>query len=258
MSTNQFKLPNVRKIFIPDKRHVIFDADLSGADAQVVAWEAGDEELKKAFRSGAKIHEKNAIDLFGEEYSKAAGERSNKSSPKGKLYDQCKRAVHATNYVARAKTLHENGDIAWPLGKCESFQRKWFALHPGIRAWHSRIQRGLALDRTVRNQFGYRIIFYDRIESILPEAVAWGPQSTVAEVCFRGALQLRDACPWAEILIQVHDSIVFQVPIHRDDCVAQIRASLPVPVPFSDELVIPWSLKSSTKSWGDVTLVEEI
>jgi len=246
-----FRLPNVRKIFIPDRGYTIFDADLSGADAQVVAWEADDTDLKTAFRKGLKIHAKNAEDIFGDKYRNASGDRGNKGTPKGKLYDECKRAVHATNYGASPRTLHLNPDIAWSMPQAETFNRTWFSLHPGIREWHRRTERGLATNRQVRNAFGYRIIMYDRIDSILPEALGWLPQSTVAEVCFRGALQLQSACPWAELLIQVHDSLVFQVPFHRSDCILQIRAALPVPVPYPDPLVIPWGLKSSEKSWGD-------
>lgn len=252
----EYKLPNIRKIFIPDRGYTMFDADLSGADAQVVAWEASDGDLKEAFQRGIKIHAKNAEDIFGDTYRNAPGERSNKGTPKGRLYDQCKRSVHATNYGASARTLHLNPDIGWPLSQAQSFQSTWFNLHPGIRDWHKRVSFGLSRDRTVRNAFGYRIIFYDRIDSVFPEAVAWGPQSTVAEVCFRGALQLRDRCPWVEILIQVHDSLVFQVPTHCEDRIEQIKSSLSVSVPYADPLTIPWGLKSSGVSWGDCVEVK--
>jgi len=246
-----YKLPRVRKIFIPDPGYLILDADLSGADAQVVAWEADDNDLKKAFRSGVKIHEKNAIDMFGQRYSDLPGNRSDKGTPKGLLYDKLKRTVHATNYLATPRALHLNPDIAWTLLEAEDFQRRWFSLHPGIREWHKRVQFALASSRTVRNAFGYRIIFFDRIDSIAPEAVAWGPQSTVAETCFRGALQLEQECPWAEILIQVHDSIVFQIPYSKSDQTRKIKDSLLNEVPYPDPLVIQWGLKSSSKSWGD-------
>jgi DNA polymerase I-like protein with 3'-5' exonuclease and polymerase domains len=251
MGYSSYPLPRVRKIFIPDPGYTIFDADLSGADAQVVAWEAEDDDLKAAFRSGVKIHEKNAIDMFGERYTSAAGSRSDKGTPKGKLYDELKRGVHAIDYGATSRTLHLNPDIAWPMVEAEGFRRRWFARHPGILVWHQRVQRNLATSRTISNRFGYRIIFFDRIDSIFPEALAWAPQSTVAETCFRGALQLKDRCPWTELLLQVHDSLVFQVPSHRDDCIPQIRSALPNEVPYPDPLVIPWGLKSSTKSWGD-------
>ena len=44
----KIKLPNVRKMFVPDLGYVVFDCDLAGADAQVVAWEAGDDNCHPA------------------------------------------------------------------------------------------------------------------------------------------------------------------------------------------------------------------
>lgn len=251
------ELPNIRKLFIPDKGYTIFDADLSGADAQVVAWEADDNDLKKAFRSGIKIHAKNAEDVFQDEWRNAPGDRGNKGTAKGKLYDQCKRAVHATNYGASAFTLHRTPEIAWPLHRSNVFQKTWFKLHPGIHEWHNRTAGELRASRTASNKFGYRIIYFDRIDALLPQALAWIPQSTVALVCFKGALQLEKALPYAEILIQVHDSLVFQVPNHRAEEYDKIRAALRVEIPYPDPLVIPWGLAKSTISWGDATEVKE-
>ena len=43
----QLTLPNLRKMFIPDPGKFIFDCDLEQADAQVVAWEADDDEQRR-------------------------------------------------------------------------------------------------------------------------------------------------------------------------------------------------------------------
>lgn len=239
-------LPNVRKLFIPDRGYVIFDADLSGADAQVVAWEADDEDLKRAFRAGLKIHAKNAEDIFGDEFRNSPG------YPKGKLYDQSKRAVHATNYGASPFTLNKNPDLRWPLPRAQDFQRKWFSLHPGIKGWHSRTQHALNTTRTVANRFGYRIIYFDRIDNLLPQALAWVPQSTVAIVARKGALRLAKELPYIEILMQVHDSLVFQVPIAHADRIDLIRKTLEIVIPYPDPLIIPWGMARSEVSWGDV------
>lgn len=244
-------LPNVRKLFIPDKGYVIFDADLSGADAQVVAWEAEDEDLKSAFRAGMKIHIKNAEDVFGDEFRNAPGDHKNKGTPKGKFYDQNKRAVHAVDYGAVPRTLHLNPDIGWPMPRAQWFYTTWFQRHPGIKEWHHRVDHSIRTTRSISNRFGYRIIYFDRIDSVFTQALAWGPQSTVAEVCFRGALKLKNECPWVEFLLQVHDSLVFQVPIHRADQHDLLRKSLEIEVPYPDPLVIPWGLAKSAKSWGD-------
>jgi DNA polymerase-1 len=251
-------LPNIKKLFKPDPGYTIADCDLSGADAQVVAWEADDDDLKEAFRKGMKIHAKNAADIFGDEFTKASGDQGNKATPKGKLYDQCKRGVHATNYGAAARTLHLNPDIGWSLARAQDFQRRWFGLHPGIEKWHQRTDFLLRTQRMAKNAYGYRIIFFDRIDQCFPEALAWVPQSTVALVCFKGAIRLRNlhgsksAKPWVKILCQVHDSLVFQFPTEMEERLWEIKEAIHVPVPYPDPLTIPFGLALSRKSWGDV------
>jgi DNA polymerase I-like protein with 3'-5' exonuclease and polymerase domains len=256
---SDFQLPNIRKMFIPDKGMIIVDADLSGADAQVVAWEADDAPLKAAFRAGKSVHIMNGEDLLGDRFRNAAGHHKDNGTEKGKMYDALKRFVHATNYLGSAKNLHANPAIGpvfgWSIPEFQRNQSRWLdTLHPGIRRWHKRIERDLHTSRSVRNQFGYRIVYFDRLDSVLTNAVAWGPQSTVAEVCFRGALQLRRAVPWVEMLLQVHDSVVFQVPAHRwgeASTLDLLRQHLSVPVPYPDPLVIQWGIAGSEKSWGD-------
>lgn len=254
-----FELPNIRKMFIPDRGKVIVDADLAGADAQVVAWEAEDTMLKQAFREGKSVHLMNGEMLLGEKFTKAEGHHKVFGTPKAKMYDALKRFVHATNYLGSAKTLFANPAIGpvfgWTIPEFQRQQSRWLdTLHPGIRRWHKRIERDLYTSRSVRNQFGYRIVYFDRIDSVLTNAVAWGPQSTVAEVCFRGALQLRRSIPWVEMLLQVHDSIVFQIPLHRwgeASTLDTLQRHLSNPVPYPDPLVIQWGIGGSEKSWGD-------
>jgi DNA polymerase I-like protein with 3'-5' exonuclease and polymerase domains len=241
-------------MFLSDPGKVIIDADLSGADAQVVAWEADDPRLKAAFREGRSIHLMNGEDLLGTEFTAAAGHHKSPGTPKGRMYEALKRFVHGTNYLSSARNLSLNPAVGWPLALCESRQRRWFSLHPGIRDWHRRIETEINRSRTIRNRFGYRIVYFDRPDSVLTQAVAWGPQSTVAEVCFRGALNLRSNVPWVELLLQVHDSVVFQIPTHRAgeaSTLDTIKRHLENPVPYPDPLLIQWGITASETSWGD-------
>jgi len=254
VSNPTFFLPNVRKMFIPDPGKVIVDADLAGADAQVVAWEADDLKLKSAFRAGMSVHLMNGEDLLGKEFTNAEGHHKSPGTPKGRMYDALKRFVHGTNYLSTARNMHLNPAVGWPLASCESRQRRWFELHPGIKEWHNRVAHDINTRRYITNKFGYRIVYFDRADSVLTQAVAWGPQSTVAEVCFRGALQLRKSIPWAELLLQVHDSIVFQIPRSRageGSTLDLLRRHLENPVPYTDPLVIQWGIASSETSWGE-------
>ena len=242
-------LPNVRKLFIPSSpNHVLIEADLSGADALVVAREAKDHQLETDIVNGVDLHSKNAGDIFGTEFTAL-----DKASPqRHQLRQQTKQGVHATNYGAVARTLALI--LGWPISRADTFQTRWFSHHPGIYEWHRRTERQLSKDRTIRNAFGYRIIYFDRLESLLGQALAWVPQSTVAETCFRGALRVEEKCPWADLRLQVHDSLLIQV--HKSafpDCIEELSAALHNPIPYKPlALVIPWKLKASTKSWGDM------
>lgn len=241
-----FVEPPIRRLLLPDKGHVIIDCDLSGADAQVVAWEANQPELKDAFRKGLDVHNFNGERLWGKSYEPKRVRR------KLTWRDECKRGVHGTNYLSGVRNL--SNVLGWSMAEVTQFQTAWFQLNPGILDWHRRIEHSISKTRRVQNRFGLSITYFDRPDNILPKAVAWIPQSTVAISCSRGAVQLCDAAPWAEILLQVHDSVVFQIPFHRvgPSSFHIIRSALEVRVPYEDSLVIPWGLALSERSWADV------
>lgn len=247
-------LPNVRKLFIPDKGYVIFDADLKGADGQVVAWESDDKEMKRWLRDGTDMHVIHCAETGGEPIILTLNPESYQYY---KLRQSYKHATHGVHYIASAMALHKHGSIQWSIPKAEAYIRNYYKRHPGLRDWHDRIRFDLQSTRTIYNRFGYRIVYFDRIDTVLPQAVAWGPQSTVALTCFKGALQLQKAMPFVEILLQVHDSLVFQVPFRHAERYDDFRRYLSVEVPYpNDPLIIPWGLAKSEVSWGDCKKVE--
>jgi hypothetical protein len=83
-------------------------------------------------------------------------------------------------------------------------------MHPGIKRWHDQTAAMLAGTRTVRNQFGYRRVYFDRIDSVLPEALAWVPQSTVSILISLMQMAIEDAVPEVDVIMQGHDSIIGQ------------------------------------------------
>lgn len=242
-----FRPPPIRRLIRPDRGYVLCDCDLSGADAQVVAWEANSKELKDAFKNGLDVHNFNGNRLWGTSYDPKRVRR------KLTWRDECKRGVHGTNYLSGVRNLASV--LGWTVNEVEQFQRAWFSLNPGILSWHRRTEDSISRTRSVRNQFGLSITYFDRPDNILPKAIAWIPQSTVAVSCSRGAVQLDDGLPWLDILLQVHDSVVFQLPFHRatPSNFAAIKRHLEVAVPYpNDPLIIPWGLAMSDRNWQDV------
>lgn len=237
----KLELPNIRKLYIPDPGHIIFDVDLAGADAQVVAWEAEDDILKEIFRSGQKLHAINAKDLFGGD-----------AGPDGKkepYYTRTKMGCHLSNYGGTPRTM--SSALAITMHEAERFQKRWFEIHPGIKHWHQRVEAQLQTTRQVSNKFGFRRFYFDRVEGLLPEALAWIPQSTVAIVTNKQWTRLNAEIPEIQILLQVHDSLVGQCKISLWPSVkARLRESLKIIVPYDDPLIISSGLKTSTRSWG--------
>lgn len=246
-SEGEFVFPNVRRLFLPDQGMTLFDVDLAGADAQIVAWEAHDDDLKAKFRAGVKIHAENAKDMYG-----------GSAGPDGKkqpYYKKAKMGCHLTNYGGTASTLSKS--LGMTMKEAEWFQTRWFQMHPGIQTWHAGVLNSLMTTRSVRNKFGFRRFYFDRIERLLPEALAWIPQSTVAIIINKALVRISEhptLLPLqTELLLQVHDSLVGQFPTrHQGLILPHLRDCLAIPVPYDDPLTISTSLDLSTKSWGDL------
>lgn len=231
-------LPNIRKLFVPDYGYIIADCDLAQADAQVVAWEADDEELKAIFRDPtADLHDENAKTIF-----RTLTEANRQLAKAG---------VHLTNYGGKAPTCASALGIT--IKQAEDFQRRWFQAHPGILEWHRRVETQLQTERRVRNQFGNQRIYFDRIQSLLPEALAWIPQSTVALVINRGLVNLDNNLHSVFPLMQVHDSLVMEFPKNLyPGILPSIKKEMEIVVPYEDPLIIPVGISVSEISWGDV------
>lgn len=245
----QYPIPNVRKLLIPDLGFEIASIDLTGADAQTVAWESNDEDLKRVFRENKiKIHAHNAKGMFP---------RHCPTGYEQPYYDLIRTGVHLVNYLGGDDELaHAMGVPKW---EAASFRATWFHLHPAIREWHERIADQLSKTRKVFNKFGYRWFCFDRIETALPEAVAWIGQSTTACVTNRALVRAENYDRGQfiqdlriQFLLQVHDELVFQYPvIYRTEVLTKIHPLVHITVPYDDPLIIPWGLKTSLKSWGD-------
>ncbi len=245
--------PNLKTMFIPSPGFAIADHDLAQADARIVAWEADCPSLKEIFNDPKRdLHIENCEIIFGS--------CTGKDDPRRQL---AKVGVHAAHYAATART------IAIALGitvkDAERFLARYFGERPEVLAWHECIRIQLQTQRYVENVFGYRRFYFDRIEDLLKEALAWIPQSTVAIATNIGIKQVEERLPWATFLLQVHDSAVHEFPLEEQEIEGdwmapayvdpalrfeEIRQTMEVELPYDDPMTIPVSGHWSTESWG--------
>lgn len=235
------RLPNVRKLFIPDPGMELFDIDLSSADLRIVVWESDEPEMKAMLRAGLDPY----TEIAKEFYHDAS---ITKKDPRRQTF---KSFAHGTNYLGTAKGLAERLGLA--VHQAELTQKWYFGKFPRIAKWQNDLKAQVEKRRMVQNAFGYRRYFFERIEgTIFNEAAAWIPQSTVACLINRAWVAIGERLPEVQILSQVHDSLVGQYPVDlRDTMPGKIVECSQIVIPYDDPLVIPVGIKTSTRSWGD-------
>lgn len=251
-----YSYPNIRAMFIPDPLHTFFDGDLDRADLQVVAWEAEDELLKHALRLGSDIHLTNAFVLSNreppplEELVETHPKYHDHRGPLKHIREFAKVFCHGTNYGGKSRTMAANtGRLVHEIDRA---QKIWFGAHPGIERWHNRVKTQIAKFHFTENKFGYRWYIFDRIDSIIPEAIAWVPQSTVSVVINRIWEKIYVEVPEVQVLLQTHDSLAGQFLTANAEYFREaICSRAKITIPYEDPLIIPFSLKTSTVSWGD-------
>lgn len=187
-----------RKIFVPDDGKILIAGDLAQAEAMVVAWISKDENLKNVFKEGGDIHSKVASLIFN----------ANPPSPEQRTI--AKRVVHGTNYCMGVNTLA--GFCAVPVKVAKKVQEEYFKLFPLVRQWQIDIEQQIKKTRRLITPMGRKRTFFGRYgDQTTREAVAYVPQSTVADYINCALIRLDEALPiGADILVQVHDELVIQ------------------------------------------------
>lgn len=258
-SDSYVKLPNIRKLFIPDPGFTFFDMDLDRADLQVVVWEADDAFLKKALNDDLDMHCLNACDIFdikGIPYEELRETHPNYKDHRGRIGEanrgKSKAGVHATNYGVGDRKLAQTLGIT--QHEAARFRARWFGAHPGIKRWHLRTQDNVSRFGYIENKFGARLYNLGRFD--LPEFLGWLPQSTVAKVINSIWIKIDEleqaGNSQIQLLLQVHDSLAGQFPTEvKEKELATLQETSKIVIPYDDPLIIPVGIKTSTRSWGD-------
>jgi len=235
-------LPNVRSLFVPDPGMEFFDIDLGSADLRIVVWESGEDELKAMLAQGLDPYTEIAKEFYHDQ-------TITKKDPRRQTF---KSFAHGTHYLGTPEGLAER--LGLQVKAAQETQAWYFRRFPKIKKWQDeKIRDGVAKRRMVQNIFGYRMHFFDRIEgTVLNQAAAWIPQSTVGCLINRAYVAIDEREPEVDLLLQVHDSLAGQYPIaKRDEVLPRILSHAAIPLPYDDPLIIPVGVKTSTISWGD-------
>lgn len=123
---------------------------------------------------------------------------------------------HGINFYGQPPTMAKHSKL--PVAMVKEFQDAYFSLFPSIPAWHLSIQSALLHGAQLTTPFNRRRYFFGRPKdaSTLREAIAHQPQSMTGDEINTGILRLWRANR-VQLLMQVHDSILFQYPEELED-----------------------------------------
>lgn len=167
--------------------------------------------------------------------------------------DMAKRGGHGTSYFGKAWTMARHLKV--PVGLIQSFQTKFClgydgagkgSAFPAFPVWWNGVGRQLQDTQSITTFVGRERTFFGRPndETTLREAIAYEPQSAVADLTNEGGLRVWKAFPEAQFLAQTHDSWTMQIPVDRLDLVEPIRKMFEVTVHHrSHPLMIPCECK---------------
>lgn len=129
--------------------------------------------------------------------------------------DAAKRLGHGTNYRGAAEHMSKMTHI--PIEGVRNFVSQYLKAFP-LEMWWDWVEKEITHKGKLTTLAGRQRIFFGhpRERSTINEAVAFEPQSITSDTINRGLLALWRSNS-VQILLQVHDSILFQYPEEKED-----------------------------------------
>lgn len=211
----------MRQFLLYDEGYVGYNLDLSQGENRVVAFVGPVPEMMAAFEQGKDVHALTGALLSGLTPDEViaqhkAGIKAPLGTGEKTWRDWGKSTNHGLNYGLGPDNFSLLYEL--PVAEGRMLHAKYHASYPGVRnGYHAQIRAMLSANRTVVNPFGRKILFLDRWgEELFKDAYDSLAQSTVADIVDERGLNYiyynqTDFGP-LELLLQVHDSIVFQIP----------------------------------------------
>jgi len=250
-----------RRMFISSDGYKLAYADLEQAESRAVAYLAEDEAYIAA-HEGGDPHTLVAGMVFGIDFTgNLAKDRALAERPYYRHFtyrDMSKRGGHLTNYYGKPHKMAEILHIPFEVAK--EFQLRYFSRFPGIRRWHGKVQHQLQTKGYLTTPLGRTRYFFGRLDddATLREAIAYQPQSIVADILNHGLLNvynlnIPERTKTIRLLNQVHDAILLEFPTKRDnELIPPIINAMTIPTEINSRIMtIPVDCATGY-NWHDV------
>jgi DNA polymerase-1 len=211
----------IRRAFVATPGHKLVSADYSQIELRLLAEIADIPVLKQAFRDGLDIHAMTASEMFGVPIKDMPGD--------------VRRRAKAINFgiIYGISAFGLANQLGIPREEASAYIRKYFERFPGIRAYMDATRDFCREHGYVTTLFG-RKCHYPDIKASNPSIRSFNEraainarlQGSAADIIRRAMIRMEGALKQkklsAQMLLQVHDELIFEVP---DE---EVAATLPV------------------------------
>jgi DNA polymerase-1 len=222
----------IRRAFIADRGYKLVSADYSQIELRLLAEIAGIEQLRKAFRDGLDIHAMTASEMFG--------------VPVKNMPAEVRRRAKAINFgiIYGISAFGLANQLGIEREEAGAYIRKYFERFPGIRDYIEETKAFAKKHGFVETLFGRKCHYPDIGASNASirafnerAAINARLQGTAADIIRRAMIRMDAALTKkklnAQMLLQVHDELVFEVPD------AEVEKTLPVVTSVMVEAPLP-------------------
>ena len=222
----------IRRAFIAERGMKVVSADYSQIELRLLAEIAGIEQLRKAFRDGLDIHAMTASEMFG--------------VPVKNMPAEVRRRAKAINFgiIYGISAFGLANQLNIEREEAGAYIRKYFERFPGIRDYIEETKAFAKKHGFVETLFGRKCHYPDIGASNASirafnerAAINARLQGTAADIIRRAMIRMDGALTKkklnAQMLLQVHDELVFEVPD------AEVEKTLPIVTSVMVEAPLP-------------------
>ena len=211
----------IRKAFIAAPGHVLISADYSQIELRLLAHIADIPQLKKAFADGIDIHAMTASEMFG--------------VPTKEMPADVRRRAKAINFgiIYGISAFGLANQLGISRQEASDYIKRYFERFPGIRDYMEAMKKQVRETLAVTTIFG-RVCHFPRMASANPSdrafyeraAINAPIQGAAADIIRRAMAEmdaaLADAGLSTQMLLQVHDELVFEAPADESEATISV------------------------------------
>lgn len=209
----------IRRAFVAEPGSLLLAADYSQIELRVLAHLSGDEALQAAFRNDEDIHQRTAVELFGEA---AMRDGADGLTPK-----DLRRAAKTINFgvIYGMSAFRLAGELGIPRKQAQQYIDGYFARYPRVLEYFNSLRARIETHGYVETLYGRRrnaaeLETQGRDAGYTERSLLNAPlQGTAAEIIKRAMIELDSRlAPFGEaakMVLQVHDELVFEIAESR-------------------------------------------